>query len=134
MKQLLVLTLLLFSFDSSYSQMMITTEAPEVEGLCNNKQVYALFSSFSGHTEPKCSLNKEQIQALLNEKVTFLKENPKFKGKGSVSVYINCKGEIFNWKTSTETKSPDLDKEILAVFQTLTTWRAGKFNGQAVDC
>lgn len=129
----LTISLLIIAF-ASQAQIIARVEMNEnVEGICNNKEVYALFSGFKGQVEPKCSLAKEEIQKLLNEKNTFLKANPKFKGKGMVGVYINCKGEALNWDISVKTKNDELDQQILDVFKTLQTWTSGKLDDKNVD-
>lgn len=132
-KALLTISIIILCL-TGHAQLIATVEMKEpIEGICNNKEVYGLFDGFSGQVEPKCSLTKEEIQKLLNEKVVFLKENPKFKGKGMVGVYINCKGEALNWAISVKTKNEELDKQILEVFKTLQNWTAGKLDGKNVD-
>lgn len=117
------------------AQLIATVEMKEkIEGICNEKEVYSLFDGFKGQIEPKCSLSKLEIQNLLNEKVTFLKVNPKFKGKGMVGVFINCKGEALNWEISLKTKDQELDQQLLVIFKTLQSWTPGKLDGNNVDC
>lgn len=106
----------------------------KIEGLCSEKEVYSLFDGFKGQIEPKYSLTKLEIQNLLNEKVTFLKLNPKFKGKGMVGVFINCKGEALGWEISLKSKDQELDQQLIDIFKTLQSWTPGKLNGNNVDC
>ena len=63
-KQILFIFLFVLFSEETSAQMMITTEAPEIGGLCNNMKVYALFNNMKGHTEPECRLNKEEIEKL----------------------------------------------------------------------
>ncbi len=105
----------------------------KVEGICNDKQVYVLFSSFNDQTQAKCSLTNDEIKALMNEKLEYLKKNPGFKGKGTVAVYINCKGDPLLWEISSKTKSAELDEQILSFFKTLRTWTPGQLQGKNVD-
>jgi hypothetical protein len=133
MKRILPVLCFLVSALSTRAQFIATVEMKEpVEGICNNTKVYALFKGFQGQIPPKCSLTNEEIQKLLNE-VPFLKANPKFKGKGMAGVYINCKGEAIGWEIDNKSKSEELDKQLLEVFKTLTSWTQGKLNGMSVD-
>jgi hypothetical protein len=105
-----------------------------IEGVCDNNNIYELYGGFKGQIQPKCAFSKTQIQELLNEKITFVKENPKFKGKGLVKLYVNCKGEPIDWELIVKTKNDQLDREIFAVLKTtLNTWTAGTLDGKPVD-
>jgi hypothetical protein len=77
----LILTLLCVStFTFSYSQFVATVELKEdIEGLCDQKTVYVLFPGFKGQVEAQNSLSKDEILVLLNAKLGFLKDNPKYK-------------------------------------------------------
>lgn len=132
-KTLLIISIVFLGLRGS-AQLLATVEMKEnVEGICDHKKVYGLFGGFKGQVEPKCSLTKEEIQSLLNEKVVFLKTNPKFKGKGIVGVYINCKGEPLNWEISVKTNNDELDQQLLDIFKTLQNWTPGKLNDNNVD-
>ena len=132
-KTLLIISIAILGL-SGHAQLIATVEMKEpVEGICNHKEVYVLFSGFTGQVEPQCSLTKEEMQIMLNEKALFLKTNPKFKGKGMVEVLINCEGEVLKWEISTKTKSDELDRQILDAFITLQNWTPGKLNGEDVD-
>lgn len=134
MKTIILTTAIIILGLRVHGQLIATVEMKEpVEGICNNKQVYALFGGFKGQVEPKCSLTKEEIQNLLNEKITFLKVNPKFKGKGMVGVFINCKGEPLNWEISVKTNNDELDQQIIDIFKTLKNWTPGKLDENSVD-
>ncbi|MBL7733602.1 MAG: hypothetical protein JNM88_20700, partial [Chitinophagaceae bacterium] len=41
--------------------------------------------------------------------------------------------EVLRCETDNKTKSPELDKQVLAVFASLKTWKPGKLNGKDVD-
>jgi hypothetical protein len=62
-----------------------------------------------------------------------LKDNPKFKDKGMVSVMINCKGEVVKCEMDNKTKDATLDSQIVAVFTILGQWVAGSLNGKTMD-
>ena len=105
----------------------------DIPGLCNKNEVYALFPSFKGQEEAVCPVTKEEILKRLNAEVAFLKTNPKYKDKGMMGLIINCKGEVVKCKMDNKTKSPELDQQIEAVFNSLGQWKAGKLNGQEID-
>lgn len=128
---LILLTSISFHYNA---QLIAKVEMREdVEGICNKDEVYSLYGGFAGQIEPKCTLSKQQMEDILNEKLTFLKENPSFKSKGMVGVYINCEGRALQWDISVKTKSEELDRQILEIFKTFNEWTVGKLDGKAVD-
>lgn len=134
LKTVVVVFFAIFSFNAN-SQIIATVQMKEpIEGICDNDKVYALFSGFTGQEVPKCSISEEEMQLILNEKLKFLKDNPSFKGKGMVGVYINCEGEALNWHISVSTKNETLDTELLEIFETFNEWTAGRLNNKTVDC
>jgi hypothetical protein len=104
-----------------------------IPGLCNKDEVYALFPSIKGQVQAVCPLTKEQIVERLNNEVKFLKENPKYNDKGMVGLIISCKGELVKCAMDNKTKSPELDKQIEDVFNSLGLWKAGKLKKKEVD-
>ena len=117
------------------AQFVATVEIKEpIEGICNEKEVYALFPMFDGQVEAICPLTDAEIVTRLNAEVQFLKDNPKFKGEGMVSVMINCEGEVVQCTIDNETKSKELDEQVVAVFNSfLEGWKAGELNNKEVD-
>jgi hypothetical protein len=134
MKKILFLFLLTLSAFISFAQFVAKAEIKEkVEGICDIKNVYNLFPMFKGQEEAICSVPDSAIERRLNAEVAFIKDKPKYSDKGIVSIIINCKGEVVQCKIDNETKSPLLDQQIVDVFKTLTSWKAGKLNGKEVD-
>ena len=135
MKRLLIVILGFIVSCSITAQVVGTMEIKEpIEGVCNQEEVYTLFPILGGgQVKAVCPVSKEEILKQLNSDVSFLKDNPKFKGKVGVNVIINCKGEVIQCKMSPKTKSEELDKEILAVFNSLGEWKSGSLGGKAVD-
>jgi hypothetical protein len=134
MKQFLVFLLFLLPALSARTQFVAKLQLDEpVEGICDMKEIYALFSMLDGQVEASCPLPEDKIAARLNSEVSFLRENPKHKDKGMVQLLINCKGELVQCKMDTKTKSPQLDEQIVAVFKTLGAWKPGTLNNNAVD-
>jgi hypothetical protein len=105
----------------------------KIDGICDIKNVYTLLSMFGDQVEAVCSIPDSTIEGRLNREVDFLKDKPKYKDKGMVSIIINCHGEVVQCKIDNETKSPVLDEQIVNIFKTLTSWKAGKLNGKDVD-
>ena len=104
-----------------------------IPGICDEKNVYVIFSMFKGQEEAKCPVSNNEITGRLNTEVTYLKDSSNFTDKGMVNLIINCKGELVKCEMDNKTKSADLDKQIVAVFNTLGKWKAGKINGEKVD-
>lgn len=118
----------------SFSQFIARAELKEkIEGVCDMNNVLTLFPMFEDQVEAVCSVSDSVIEARLNEEVNFLKENKKHTDKGMVSIIINCKGEMVQCETDNKTKSPVLDEQVLQVFKSLTSWKAGKLKGKNVD-
>jgi hypothetical protein len=133
MKTLIISTLLLLSSFTYSAQFVAELQLEEpVEGICNMKHVYSLFPSFEGQEEAIPLISEEQVLKRLNE-IVFLQEHPRYKSKGTVSLLINCKGEVVLCEMDTKTKSKVLDNEIVSVFNALGKWKAGKLDGNDVD-
>ncbi|MCJ8290427.1 MAG: hypothetical protein HRT58_12240 [Crocinitomicaceae bacterium] len=132
-KTLITFGLMLIAL-TARTQLIATVQMDEtVEGICNHDEVFSLYSGWEGQVEPKCSLNKEEMEAILNETLQFLKDNPKFKSKGMVGVFINCEGIALKWEVSVKSKKSELDEQIIKVFETFNDWESGTLNGKAVD-
>ena len=128
------LILMILAFYSTVSAQFITIlEVDElIEGVCDNSKIYALFSILEGQVEPVPPISREEILNKLNTEVSYLKEHPKSKYKGMVNMIINCKGEVVKCEMENTDKS-ELDKQIVAIFNSLEKWKAGKLDGKDVD-
>jgi len=104
-----------------------------IEGICDQNEVYGLFDGYHGQVEAKCQLTKDQLEAILNEKIDFFAKNPKYKGKGMLSCFVSCKGITLKWEISKETKNTDVDRQVLEVFKSIPDWKPGILNGKNVD-
>jgi hypothetical protein len=135
MKRILILLISSVIYCSASAQVVGTMEVKEpIEGVCNQKEVYTLFPILGGEqVKAVCPVSKEEILKRLNNEVSYLKENPKYKGKAGVNIIINCKGEVAQCKMSPKTKDAELDKQVLAVFNSLGEWQNGTLGGKAVD-
>lgn len=129
----MLLGVLCFSIHAS-AQLLARMEVKEpIPGICDEKEVYALFPGFTGQVEAVGPLTEEQIRARLTEQVQYVKDHPKYKGKGMVSVIVNCKNEAVQCKTDNTTGETELDEQIVAVFRALGPWKSGQLNGKPVD-
>lgn len=134
MKQILLTFFVLTIYMTTSAQFVAKMEVKEpIPGLCNATEVYALFPSFKGQEEAVSPMTKEQILDRLNHEVQYLKDNPKYDDKGMMGLVINCKGEVVKCKMDNKTRTPELDKQIEDVFNSLGVWKAGKLNGKEVD-
>ena len=105
-----------------------------IKGVCDNDNVIAILPfPGNGQIKAQAPMSKEEIMEELNSKVSFLKDKPDYEDKGMVSLIVNCKGELVICKIDNETKSPELDIQIVAVFSELKVWKAGKINNKSVD-
>lgn len=134
MKRLITLTFLLFTSFLCTSQIIATVELEEpIEGMCG-ETMYALFSGFDAQEQPKCNLSEEELVKLMNEKIEYLKSNPKAKGKGIMGLYINCKGEVIEAKSGLKNGDSELSEQIVKFLLENGKWEPGVFNGKKVDC
>jgi hypothetical protein len=134
MKQIPLTLFILIIYLTTSAQFVATMEVKEpIPGLCNDKEVYALFPSFKGQEEAVSPVTKEEILDKLNNEVQYLKDNPKHNDKGMIGLVINCKGDVVKCKMDNKTKKPKLDRQIEDVFNSLGVWKAGKLNGKDVD-
>jgi hypothetical protein len=134
MKHLFILSLALLIQHSASSQFVAKMEVKEaIPGICNSKEVYVLFTMFKGQVEAICPVSKDSILNRLNTEVAYLRENPTHEDKGMVNAVINCKGEVVKCVMDNKTKNADLDKQIVAVFNSLGAWKAASLNDKQVD-
>lgn len=134
MKKITFLILLLQLSVSSFSQFVARADIKEdIPGLCDKSNVYALLPMLGDQKEAICATKESEIEKMLNDSVQFIKDKPDLKDKGMVSLIINCKGDVVQCKIDNKTKSPVLDEQVVNVFKTLTSWKAGKLNGKKVD-
>lgn len=103
-----------------------------IPGLCNEKEVYAMLP-IKGQEEAQCPVTKDQILERLNIEVQYLKDHPKYDDKGMIGLIISCKGLVVKCEMDNKTKTPELDKQIEDVFNSLGNWTSGKLNGKEVD-
>jgi len=105
-----------------------------IPGVCDNSQVIAILP-FPGNGQVKAHapLSDQEIEAQLNANVVFLQGKPDYNDKGMVNLIVNCKGEMVQCKIDNKTQSPELDQQIVAVFNTLKKWKAGTVHGKPVD-
>ena len=119
---------------TSPAQFVAKMEVKEpIPGLCSDNDVYALFPSFKGQEQAICPVSEDQILERLNTEVKFLVDNPKYDDKGMIGLVINCKGEVVQCKMDNKTRSPELDSQIEAVFNSLGEWKPGKLKRKEVD-
>lgn len=134
MKKLSFLLLTLTLSLTASAQMEVIMEMTDnVKGLCNKNEVYMLIEAIDGQKEAICPLEKSEILKRLNTEVAFCKSNPGHNDKGTVDLVISCKGKVVKCAMGIKTKSPELDKQIETVFNSLGVWKPGTFNKKAVD-
>jgi len=134
MKKFTLFSCILIISLTTKSQFVARADIKEkINGLCDQKNVYALLPILKGQEEASCSESDSTIEQKLNNDVTFLKDKPDYEDKGMVSIIINCNNEVLKFETDNKTKSSELDEQILSVFKTFTKWKSGKLNGKKVD-
>jgi len=134
MKKIITLAFFAITAFSSHAQFVARMEIKEdIPGLCDKKNVYALLSMFKGQKQAVCPVTNDTIEARLNREVVFLKDYPSTNDSGMVNILINCKGEVAACMMDNKTHSPELDKQIVAVFNTLGAWTPGTLDKKKVD-
>ncbi len=133
MKNLSLILLFVFISFNASAQLIATVELDKpVEGACNTKEIYALLPMMEGQTEAVSPISKDELLSKLNE-LTFLKNNPKHKGKGNIFLIINCKGEVVQYEVNGKTKSEELNAQIIDLLKSLGKWKPGTLYGKNVD-
>ncbi len=116
------------------AQFVATMEIKEwVAGLCDQNNVYVILPISKKQIEAKCPLSNKEITKRLNNEVQFLKDSTKYNDKGMVNLIINCKGEVVRCEIDNKTRHPELDKQIVTIFNALGEWKPGKVSGSKVD-
>lgn len=121
--------------NSSVNNMVARMEVKEpIKGVCDNANIIAILPfPGNGQVEAKAPKTDEEISKELNSRVIYLEDKPDYEDKGMVNLIINCKGELVRCQIDNKTKSPELDSQIVAVFEELKKWTAGKINNNYVD-
>lgn len=133
MKKIILITLISLVTLGASAQLEARVEMTEnIEGVCDLQNVYALFPMFGDQVEAVCPITKEELLKRISE-LQFIKDNPKFKYKGSINVIINCKGEVVDCKIEKDSKNPEFNKQISELISSLGNWEAGKLNKKEVD-
>jgi hypothetical protein len=134
MAKTILILLFLVIYCASSAQFVAMMEVKEpIPGLCNANQVYVLLSAFKGQEKAVCPVSEDVILQRLNSEVKFLIDNPEYDDKGMVGLVINCKGDVVQCNMDNKTKSPELDKQIEDVFNSLGDWKPGKLKRKDVD-
>lgn len=134
MKKVFILLLILGVNTTVYSQFVATIEMKEeVEGVCNQNEVFVLFGMLPDQEDAKCPIGKEALLLKLNNETEYLKNYPKYKSKGSVDVLVNCKSEVVQVKVDFKNLDKKLESQLEDIFRNLGAWEAGKLNGKEVD-
>lgn len=123
------------SKDTSFNNLVAVLQVDEpIPGVCDNSQVISILPFLGNHQiKAVASMTDDEIEKELNEKVEFLKSHPEIEEKGIVGLIVNCKGDMVQCKIDNKTQYPELDEQIVAVFNQLKKWKAGTLNGKAVD-
>jgi hypothetical protein len=134
MAKTILILLFLVIYCASSAQFVAMMEVKEpIPGLCNANQVYVLLSAFKGQEKAICPVSEDAILQRLNSEVKFLIDNPEYDDKGMIGLVINCKGDVAQCNMDNKTKSPELDKQIEDVFNSLGDWKPGKLKRKDVD-
>lgn len=98
------------------------------------KFVLELYNGNPDEIEPKCSVDKEELIEMLNSDLQFLKNHPDFKGRGMVSVIINCDGKVIGWAEVVKSRNEELNEEILSfLIKQNFDWEAGIYKEENID-
>ncbi len=121
--------------NSSTNNMIATMQVNEpIPGVCDNSNVIAILPfPGNGQIKAKAPMTDEELEKKLNNEVAFLKDNPDYNDKGMVNLIINCEGKMVRCEIDNKTQSPELDKQIVAIFSKMKNWEAGTVNGKPVD-
>jgi hypothetical protein len=120
---------------NSMNNMVARMEVKEpIAGVCDNTNVIVVLPfPGNGQVEAKGPKTDAEITTDLNSRVVFLKDKPDYEDKGTVSLIINCKGELVQCQISNKSKSAELDSQIVAIFAELKTWTAGTIQNKPID-
>jgi len=133
MRTIIILAFAVLKLSALSAQLVAKVEVKEpIQGLCNTKEVYSPLPGLNGQKQAVCTVPDEEIAKRLSS-VIYLRDNPTFKDKGMVGLWINCKGEMVKCEMDNRTKDTVLDGQIVAVFSALGKWEAGSIDGKPVD-
>ena len=94
-----------------------------IEGLCDTISTLPQLAYFLG-LAPESPVSINAVQARFNANCSYLKDNPKTKGEGYISLYVNCEGELLGLEMGEKKKiAPELEKQMLDVVRNLGEWK-----------
>jgi len=135
MKKIIVLIFSVLTYQAASAQFVARMQPKDTDtltGVCDRNNIITVLPMFKDQQEAVCTVSEKEIEKKLNSEVVYLKDHPE-DDKGIVGIVINCKGEVIQCKIDNKTKSEELDRQILAVFLTLTDWKPAKLSGKKVD-
>jgi DNA-binding protein YbaB len=135
MKRLIVVIFSILTYQAASAQFVARMQPKDTDtltGVCDRNNIITVLSMFKEQQEAVCSVSEKEIEKRLNSEVIYLKGHLD-DDKGIVGIVINCQGEVIQCKIDNKTKSEELDRQILAVFITLTNWKPAKLNSKKVD-
>ena len=106
----------------------------DIDGLCDKENVLVLMSFLDAkQIEAKCLISEKTMSLLFEDESDFLRNNPDYNGEGTLSLIINCNGELIKVSVSSKSKNEELDNEVIAFVKEKTTWEVGTYHDKAVD-
>ncbi len=119
----------------NFSNFVARMEVKEpIQGVCDNSNVIVILPfPNNGQEKAQCPKSKEDLIKELNDKAEYLKSNPNYNDSASLTVIINCEGDMVRCQLDRKTQKPEIDQQIISVFQNLKKWVPGKINKKPID-
>jgi len=133
MKIILTLSILFMSCLASAQtlQARIDTKGQVIKGLCNQDEYFHLMNGMGNQSEAICPISMEELYNRLLQ-LNILKEDLKYKEETTVSVDVNCNGEVVN--VEVKFKNEALNAQIKDIFLTMGQYTPGEMENKKVDC
>ncbi|MCU0422158.1 MAG: hypothetical protein MUC81_05040 [Bacteroidia bacterium] len=105
-----------------------------IDGVCDNNNVIVILP-IPGNAQQKAlpPITFQELANLLNEKLSFLKDNPTYTAKGYINVIINCKGEMVQCLANSKDLDEKLNKELETLIGEFKQWKPATVQNKIVD-
>jgi hypothetical protein len=121
--------------DNRFDDIVLLMHVDEpIDGVCDNNYVTVIMPfEENGQIKAEPVIGEEELIKRLNTEVPMLEGKTQYNDTISINVIISCEGKLVQSSIGFQTQYPELDEQILSIFQQLETWVPASIKGKKVD-
>jgi hypothetical protein len=117
---------------SGFGQAPYLKDTLGYEEACRAGRIYQITFKLLKHKPASCLVNDAEMLKRLNA-LAWLRQNPDKKASCSLTLVVNCEGELIDVSFYKNSKFPELDAAIKNLFEKHNKWNAGLLDNKPVD-